>query len=186
MKNRKFWQGFLTGGLSVLLCMLLVCAGLTVTGKIDIRNMIMKVSSGSILNKKLDSKMTELQAYIDQFFLDDIDREKVQDSICKGMVDGLGDVYAAYYNEEEYKDMKEKTSGNYCGIGAYVSQSATDGAITIVQPIKDSPAEKVGLKSGDIISEVNGKSVEGMDLTAVVSKMKGKAGTKVEIGRAHV
>lgn len=181
MKNRKFWQGFLTGGLSVLLCMLLVCAGLTVTGKIDIRNMIMKVSSGSILNKKLDSKMTELQAYIDQFFLDDIDREKVQDSICKGMVDGLGDVYAAYYNEEEYKDMKEKTSGNYCGIGAYVSQSATDGAITIVQPIKDSPAEKVGLKSGDIISEVNGKSVEGMDLTAVVSKMKGKAGTKVEL-----
>ena len=181
MKNRKFWQGFLTGGLSVLLCMLLVCAGLTVTGKIDIRNMIMKVSSGSILNKKLDSKMTELQAYIDQFFLDDIDREKVQDSICKGMVDGLGDVYAAYYNEEEYKDMKEKTSGNYCGIGAYVSQSATDGAITIVQPIKDSPAEKVGLKSGDIITEVNGKSVEGMDLTAVVSKMKGKAGTKVEL-----
>ena len=76
MKNRKFWQGFLTGGLSVLLCMLLVCAGLTVTGKIDIRNMIMKVSSGSILNKKLDSKMTELQAYIDQFFLDDIDRER--------------------------------------------------------------------------------------------------------------
>lgn len=181
MKNRKFWQGFLTGGLSVLLCMLLVCAGLTVTGKIDIRNMIMKVSSGSILNKKLDSKMTELQAYIDQFFLDDIDREKVQDSICKGMVDGLGDVYAAYYNEEEYKDMKEKTSGNYCGIGAYVSQSATDGAIAIVQPIKDSPAEKVGLKSGDIISEVNGKSVEGMDLTAVVSKMKGKDGTKVEL-----
>lgn len=62
-----------------------------------------------------------------------------------------------------------------------MSQSATDGAITIVQPIKDSPAEKVGLKSGDIISEVNGKSVEGMDLTAVVSKMKGKAGTKVEL-----
>ncbi len=56
MKNRKFWQGFLTGGLSVLLCMLLVCAGLTVTGKIDIRNMIMKVSSGSILNKKLDAR----------------------------------------------------------------------------------------------------------------------------------
>ena len=52
--------------------------------------------------------MTELQAYIDQFFLDDIDREKVQDSICKGMVDGLGDVYAAYYNEEEYKDMVDQ------------------------------------------------------------------------------
>ena len=125
--------------------------------------------------------MTEIQRYIDKYFLDDIDESKMQDSICKGMVDGLGDTYAAYYNEDEYKDMQEKTSGNYCGIGAYVSQSATDGAISVVQPIKDSPAEKVGLKSGDVISEVDGKSIEGMDLTAVVSKMKGEAGTKVKI-----
>lgn len=143
--------------------------------------MAIQAQSGCIMNKELKGKMQQIQAYVDKYFLDDIDQSKMQDAVCKGMVDGLGDTYAAYYNEPEYRDMKEKTSGNYCGIGAYVSQSATDGSISVVQPIKGSPAEKAGLKSGDIISQVDGASIEGMDLTAVVSKMKGKAGTKVEL-----
>lgn len=160
-------------------CVLLICVAFVGTGRMNLSSLF--ADSGSIVNNRLNGKMTEIQRYIDKYFLDDIDESKMQDSICKGMVDGLGDTYAAYYNEDEYKDMQEKTSGNYCGIGAYVSQSATDGAISVVQPIKDSPAEKVGLKSGDVISEVDEKSIEGMDLTAVVSKMKGEAGTKVKI-----
>ncbi|MCI7062509.1 MAG: S41 family peptidase [Lachnospiraceae bacterium] len=179
MKDKKFLKGFLAGLLSMMACVLLICVVLVGTGRMNPGNLF--ADSGSIVNNRLNGKMTEIQRYIDKYFLDDIDESKMQDSICKGMVDGLGDTYAAYYNEDEYKDMQEKTSGNYCGIGAYVSQSATDGAISVVQPIKDSPAEKVGLKSGDVISEVDGKSIEGMDLTAVVSKMKGEAGTKVKI-----
>ena len=179
MKDKKFLKGFLAGLLSMMACVLLICVALVGTGRMNLSSLF--ADSGSIVNNRLNGKMTEIQRYIDKYFLDDIDESKMQDSICKGMVDGLGDTYAAYYNEDEYKDMQEKTSGNYCGIGAYVSQSATDGAISVVQPIKDSPAEKVGLKSGDIISEVDGKSIEGMDLTAVVSKMKGEAGTKVKI-----
>lgn len=163
----------------MMACVLLICVALVGAGRMNLSSLF--ADSGSIVNNRLNGKMTEIQRYIDKYFLDDIDESKMQDSICKGMVDGLGDTYAAYYNEDEYKDMQEKTSGNYCGIGAYVSQSATDGAISVVQPIKDSPAEKVGLKSGDVISEVDGKSIEGMDLTAVVSKMKGEAGTKVKI-----
>ncbi len=179
MKDKKFLKGFLAGLLSMMACVLLICVVLVGTGRMNPGSLF--ADSGSIVNNRLNGKMTEIQRYIDKYFLDDIDESKMQDSICKGMVDGLGDTYAAYYNEDEYKDMQEKTSGNYCGIGAYVSQSATDGAISVVQPIKDSPAEKVGLKSGDVISEVDGKSIEGMDLTAVVSKMKGEAGTKVKI-----
>lgn len=179
MKDKKFLKGFLAGLLSMMACVLVICVALVGTGRMNLSSLF--ADSGSIVNNRLNGKMTEIQRYIDKYFLDDIDESKMQDSICKGMVDGLGDTYAAYYNEDEYKDMQEKTSGNYCGIGAYVSQSATDGAISVVQPIKDSPAEKVGLKSGDVISEVDGKSIEGMDLTAVVSKMKGEAGTKVKI-----
>lgn len=143
--------------------------------------MVLHGSSNSILNSSLQRKMTEIQSYVNQFFLDDIDQEKMQDAVCKGMVNGLGDTYAAYYNEEEYQDMKEKTSGNYCGIGAVVSQSATDGAISIVQTIKGGPAEKAGMKSGDMIVEVDGISTQGMDLTALISKTKGDAGTKVKV-----
>lgn len=143
--------------------------------------MVLHGSSNSILNSSLQRKMTEIQSYVNQFFLDDIDQEKMQDAVCKGLVNGLGDTYAAYYNEEEYQDMKEKTSGNYCGIGAVVSQSATDGAISIVQTIKGGPAEKAGMKSGDMIVEVDGISTQGMDLTALISKTKGDAGTKVKV-----
>lgn len=164
----------------MLACVLLAGVLLTATGKINL-SMVIQGSSQSILNSSLQRKMVQIQAYVNRFFLDDIDQEKMQDAVCKGMVNGLGDTYAAYYNENEYQDMKEKTSGNYCGIGAVVSQSATDGAISIVQTIKDGPAEKAGLKAGDIISQVDGISTQGMDLTAMISKTKGDAGTKVEI-----
>ncbi len=180
MKDKKFWQGFLGGALSVITCVLLGCVIMTATGRIDL-TMVLHGSSNSILNNSLQRKMTEIQSYVNQFFLDDIDQEKMQDAVCKGMVNGLGDTYAAYYNEEEYQDMKEKTSGNYCGIGAVVSQSATDGAISIVQTIKGGPAEKAGMKSGDMIVEVDGISTQGMDLTALISKTKGDAGTKVKV-----
>lgn len=180
MKDKKFWQGFLGGALSVITCVLLGCVIMTATGRIDL-TMVLHGSSNSILNNSLQRKMTEIQSYVNQFFLDDIDQEKMQDAVCKGMVNGLGDTYAAYYNEEEYQDMKEKTSGNYCGIGAVVSQSATDGAISIVQTIKGVPAEKAGMKSGDMIVEVDGISTQGMDLTALISKTKGDAGTKVKV-----
>ena len=180
MKDKKFWQGFLGGALSVITCVLLGCVIMTATGRIDL-TLVLPGSSNSILNSSLQRKMTEIQSYVNQFFLDDIDQEKMQDAVCKGMVNGLGDTYAAYYNEEEYQDMKEKTSGNYCGIGAVVSQSATDGAISIVQTIKGGPAEKAGMKSGDMIVEVDGISTQGMDLTALISKTKGDAGTKVKV-----
>mgnify|MGYP005887897703 FL=1 len=180
MKDKKFWQGFLGGALSVIACVLLGCVIMTATGRIDL-TMVLHGSSNSILHSSLQRKMTEIQSYVNQFFLDDIDQEKMQDAVCKGMVNGLGDTYAAYYNEEEYQDMKEKTSGNYCGIGAVVSQSATDGAISIVQTIKGGPAEKAGMKSGDMIVEVDGISTQGMDLTALISKTKGDAGTKVKV-----
>ncbi|WP_337473919.1 PDZ domain-containing protein, partial [Jutongia sp.] len=180
MKDKKFWQGFLGGALSVITCVLLGCVIMTATGRIDL-TMVLHGSSNSILNSSLQRKMTEIQSYVNHFFLDDIDQEKMQDAVCKGMVNGLGDTYAAYYNEEEYQDMKEKTSGNYCGIGAVVSQSATDGAISIVQTIKGGPAEKAGMKSGDMIVEVDGISTQGMDLTALISKTKGDAGTKVKV-----
>ena len=164
----------------MITCVLLGCVIMTATGRIDLA-LVLPGSSNSILNSSLQRKMTEIQSYVNQFFLDDIDQEKMQDAVCKGMVNGLGDTYAAYYNEEEYQDMKEKTSGNYCGIGAVVSQSATDGAISIVQTIKGGPAEKAGMKSGDMIVEVDGISTQGMDLTALISKTKGDAGTKVKV-----
>lgn len=181
MKDRdNYWGGFLTGALSVLVCVLLFVGITAFTGALDWPGLLFGRST-SVMTREVNQKLREVQAYIDKYFLDDIDKEKMEESLCQGMVAGLGDRYAAYYNIENYADMREKTMGNYCGIGAYVSQDATTGAITIVEPIEGGPAWKAGVKAGDIISEVDGKSVEEMDLSSIVSTMKGKEGTKVKV-----
>lgn len=180
MKDKKYWKGFCTGVLAVITVLSVFVLVTTASGVIDWRQLL-PVTSGSVVNAKTERKEKEIQAYIDMYYLDEIDEKTMQDSICRGILDGLGDKYAAYYNEEDYEDLTEKTSGNYCGIGAYVSQNATTGAITIIQPMEDSPAKRAGLQSGDVIYKVDGEEVTGEDLSTVVSMMKGEPGTKVNL-----
>lgn len=180
MKDRNFWSGFGTGILTMATCLLVFVFATAVTGVVDWQ-MVLPVSSGSVVNAGTQRKLKEIQSYMDVYYLDDIDQQKMADAVCHGVLNGLGDKYAAYYNKEEYVDMTEKTSGNYCGIGAYVSQNATTGAIMVIQPLEGSPALEAGLKSGDVISRIDGRDVTGEDLSAVVSWMKGEAGTKVNL-----
>lgn len=67
VKDRKFWQGFLTGGLSVLACLLAVCIILTASGKLDL-GMAIQAQSGCIMNKELKGKMQQIQAYVDKYY----------------------------------------------------------------------------------------------------------------------
>lgn len=180
MNDKKFWKGFGTGLLAFTTCLLLLILATTLTGTVDWRQ-VLPGTKGSVLGAGMERKIREIQAYVDIYYLDDVDQKEMEDSICNGILEGLGDKYAAYYNEEAYEELTEKTSGNYCGIGAYVSQNATTGAITIIQPIEGSPAKKAGLQSGDIISKVDNKDISGKDLSEVVSLMKGEPGTKVKL-----
>lgn len=180
MKDKRFWSGFGAGILSMLACLLLVLIITTASGAVNWRGLILG-QSGSIMTASLEQKLAEIQGCIDRYYLEDIDQEQMEDAICQGMVAGLNDTYAAYFNETDYADMMEKTSGNYCGIGAYVSQNSTTGAITIIQPIEGSPAQKAGLQVGDVIYGVDGETVDGQDLSAVVSKIKGEEGTTVTL-----
>jgi carboxyl-terminal processing protease len=86
-----------------------------------------------------------------------------------------------YYTKAEYANVIESSSGIYQGIGAVVSQDVKTGIITIVRPYKDGPAYNAGLLPDDIIYKVEGEEVTGEDLSEVVSKIKGKEGTKVNI-----
>lgn len=137
------------------------------------------VDLGSVSFKK---KM--IRSYIDKYFLyeDRIDEAAIAESEYAAMLNSLKDPYSVYYTKEEYDSLMETTTGNYCGIGAYVTQDATTGVITIVKPVSDvAPAAKVGLQAGDIVYKVNGKEVTGIDLNLVVADMKGEAGTDVTL-----
>lgn len=181
--RKEFGRGIVLGILSCLLVVMLLILGLEKAGVLNMG----LLTSGYAINKYEDleeeilDKVDVLEAYIDKFYLDEIDEEKMADSVYKGVIAGLDDKYAAYYNKEEYKTIVESTSGSYCGIGAYISTDAKTGMVSIVEPMKGSPCEKAGAKAGDLIYEVDGKDVSKMELSQVQALVKGKKGSKVKL-----
>ena len=140
-----------------------------------------KVSGAAIDWNKVTDKEEEIYNTIDEYYLNGIDNDKMKDGIYKGMVDSLGDPYTVYYNTEEYKQFTSSSSGTYSGIGVAVSQNVTTGAITIVKTFKKGSGEKEGMKPGDVIYKVEGKKIEGLELSKVVSMIKGEEGTFVKV-----
>ena len=140
-----------------------------------------KASGAAIDWNKVTDKEEEIYNTIDDYYLNGIDNDKMKDGIYKGMVDSLGDPYTVYYNSEEYKQFTSSSSGTYSGIGVAVSQNVTTGAITIVKTFKKGSGEKEGMKPGDVIYKVEGKKIEGLELSKVVSMIKGEEGTFVKV-----
>lgn len=178
--KQDFWKGFLYGLVSCVTGMLALLTLLVSNGTVDLKAAVVHgEKTKTTLESQIQAKVSLIENYIEEYFLDEIDPVKMADSVYKGVVDGLGDQYAAYYTEEEYSSIMEKTSGIYCGIGAYVSSDPATGAITIVKPMKDSPAEKAGLKAGDVIYAVDETEVTGKDLSEVLALIKGEEGSEL-------
>ncbi|MDO4166739.1 MAG: S41 family peptidase [Eubacteriales bacterium] len=176
---KKYIQSFVCGFLSCGVIGLAAIVLLSYSGVLNLDGVM--AGGNASLKSKIETKATLIERYIDQYFLDEVDEEKMADSIYKGIVSGMGDEYAAYYTKDEYETITEKTSGTYCGIGAYVTTNTETGAITIIKPITDGPADKAGLKAGDIIYAVDGTKVTGEDLSQVLALIKGEVGTQVKL-----
>ncbi len=113
-----------------------------------------------------------------------VDQSKLTEAAISGMVDALGDTgHSRYLSPDMVKAEQNFTQGQFDGIGAVVELK--DGHVTIVSPIDNSPAQQAGLHSGDIITKVNGQSVDGLSLNAVVDRIVGSAGTHVTVTILH-
>lgn len=173
-KNKtKFLPGFLTGAFVMLI--VAICVG------IGINAVKTETGSKTTISSEVSGKLDFLKDVIDLKYLEKTDEKTLEENIYKGLLQGLNDPYSVYYTKDEYDALKEETSGSYCGIGALVSQNADTGVITAINVFKGSPAEKAGMKNGDIIYKVEDKEVTGEDLNNVVAKMKGEKDTKVKI-----
>lgn len=108
-----------------------------------------------------------------------VDEEKLIDGAINGMVDSLDDPYSDYMDKKEAKSFDDSISSSFNGIGAEIQEQ--DGYIMVVSPIKDSPAEKAGLKPNDKIMSVDGKSIQGMSANEAVLLIRGEKGTTVKL-----
>jgi carboxyl-terminal processing protease len=128
------------------------------------------------------SKLQEIRTLIDRYYLEDVDDDELEAYTYKGLVAGLGDPYSAYYTKEEYEEVVESNQGIFSGIGAVLQKDTDTGAVQVVRTIKGGPAEKAGVKSGDILYKIEGEEISSdEDLSSVVSKVKGEEGTTVKL-----
>jgi len=123
-------------------------------------------------------KIMALEKIIESDYYQDVDEDKLILGAEKGLVQALKDPYSEYYTEEEFALLKEQTQGSFTGIGIYMTGNDKDN-IVVQSVIKNYPAEKSGLKAGDIILKVDGEAVKASESTKASSKIKGKAGTSV-------
>ena len=125
--------------------------------------------------------MKSLRSVIDKMYIGDIDENKLREEALKGYIKGIGDKYTEYFTKEEWGKLNEVVSGEFYGIGVYLELSKDEKKIVITSVMKDSPAEKAGLKSGDILAKVNEKDIDSEDFENVTKYIKGEKGTKVKV-----
>ncbi|MCP4994245.1 MAG: S41 family peptidase [Gammaproteobacteria bacterium] len=126
--------------------------------------------------------MEELRAFAEIFgrikldYVEPVDDRELLEYAIRGMLSGL-DPHSAYLNEEEFKSLQEGTSGEFGGLGIEVG--IEDGFIKVIAPIDDTPAQRAGVKAGDLIIRLDSRPVKDMPLDEAVGLMRGKPGSAI-------
>ena len=125
-----------------------------------------------------------LERFLKKYYLrsDEITEKDFIEGRKKGTVAALNDPYSQYFDEEEYKQFMESTTGEFFGIGVQIGAVEGSKLITVIAPIKGSPAEAAGLKSGDKIVSVDGVEYTVDEMDEAVKHIKGDKGTTVTLG----
>ena len=119
---------------------------------------------------------TEIFGRIKRDYVEPVSDKKLLEDAIRGMLSGL-DPHSAYLIGEEYQELKEGTTGQFGGLGIEVTME--NGFIKVVSPIDDTPAQKAGIKAGDLIIKLDDKPVKGMSLNDSVKLMRGEPGSKI-------
>ena len=119
---------------------------------------------------------TEIFGRIKRDYVEPVSDKKLLEDAVRGMLSGL-DPHSAYLVAEEYQELKEGTTGQFGGLGIEVSME--NGFVKVVSPIDDTPAQKAGIKAGDLIVRLDDQPVKGMSLADAVKKMRGEPGSSI-------
>ncbi len=125
-------------------------------------------------------EIEELKAYVEKNYYKDITEEKLLEGMKKGLFEVLEDPYSVFMNADEFVDYMESSSGEYPGIGIYLTPNEAN-EIEIVSPIDDTPADRAGLIAKDLIIGVNGDTVNADTMDVAIATIKGDPGTPVTL-----
>ncbi len=143
--------------------------------------------SGSDLQQEINQgqlPLDELRTFADVFnhirltYVEEVDDKTLLEYAIRGMLVGL-DPHSAYLDEETFDNLQVNTTGEFGGLGLEVGME--NGFVKVISPIDDTPAQKAGIESGDLIIKLGGKPVKGLSLNEAVEMMRGKRGSKIEL-----
>ena len=129
----------------------------------------------------IDKKLQSFRKLIDKYYLGEVDETKLEEGAIKGYIEGLEDPYTEYISKEDMKEYMEDTMGNFVGIGIYMVKDTETNRVKVLAPIKNSPAEKAGILSGDLILSVDGVQYTADEMSVASSKIKGDEGSTVKL-----
>lgn len=187
-KNRKSFRNGMVSG--VLLCLLILGCVYTVKQLCslhrqrleNILSQEMEKEPDSLVNDMTMEKLGVIEKVIsDYYYQEDVKTADLIDGMYQGVVAALGDPYSTYYTEDDLEELMEQTEGIYYGIGAYVGMDSQTGMAYISGVFEGTPAEESGLRDGDVIYMVNEEPMQGLELSEVVSRIKGEEGTEVNL-----
>ncbi len=126
--------------------------------------------------------LNELRVFAEAFdrisnaYVEEIDDRTLLENAIKGLLSQL-DPHSAYLDKSSFSDLQENTTGNYGGIGLEVGM--VRGFVTVISPMDDTPAERAGIESGDVIIQINDSVIKGMSLNETIEAMRGEPGSDV-------
>lgn len=169
MKNKKFITlGFLSVGIAVTMFLSSNLLALEES----------KPENTEASRLEALAKFTKVISIVEQYNVDDVTIEELMDKALEGMLTNL-DAHSNYLTQKDYKKLKVQTQGEFGGLG--ITVGIRDGALTVIAPIEGTPADRAGLKAGDIILKIDDESTISMTIDEAVSKMRGKVGEPIDI-----
>jgi len=180
----SYGKGIFTGiiGSFALMAVLFFVITVVLGKQITITSSTREDEAGiGLLSREVQDKINELAGYIHLYFYEDVDSEKLADGLYSGLLEGLDDKYSDYYNAQEYQDLQISATQEYYGIGAGLSQDKDTMQVTITHVYEGSPAESSGLLEGDIIVMVEDIEAVSMELSELVTYIRGEEGSSVHL-----
>ena len=157
---------------------LLLTLGITLGITLTIAHSVLAEREDSGVPLPIDELRTfsEVFANIKNHYVEDVDDKDLLENAIRGMLAGL-DPHSAYLDQHDYEDLKVGTSGEFGGLGIEVGME--DGFVKVISPIDDTPAQRAGIKAGDLVIRLDDTPVKGLTLKEAVDIMRGKPGTSI-------